>query len=130
MKKVLVCGDRNWTDRLSIRTWLRGLQKEGYDTVIEGEARGADTIAREEAELLGMTVEKYSADWKKYGKAAGPIRNAEMLKADPDLVLAFHSDILKSKGTSNMIRQAKKRGVGVTLTDSLFGVILYIPEHI
>jgi len=44
------------------------------------------------------------ADWEKYGKASGPIRNRKMFKlGQPDLVLAFHNDIYKSKGTNDMV---------------------------
>jgi hypothetical protein len=88
--KVLICGDRNWTDKVTIQEWLLKLKDEGYDTVIEGEARGADIIARKEAEKLGFNVLKHPADWDKHGKAAGPIRNREMLDLNPELVLAFH----------------------------------------
>lgn len=45
-----------------------------------------------------------------------PIRNKQMLdEGKPDLVLAFHTDIENSKGTKNMIYQAKKRGIKVIL---------------
>jgi len=111
-KRVLVCGDRNWTDELAIRSWLCWLQDWGFDTVIEGEARGADTIARNEARLCGMEVVKFPADWKLYHKAAGAIRNKQMLvEGKPDLVLAFHSDIERSKGTKLMLKLAQDAGV-------------------
>ena len=111
--KVLVCGDRNWTNREAIRAWLCKLQDWDYTTVIEGEARGADTIAKEEAQRIGMRVLKYPAQWNTYGRAAGPIRNREMLDQCPDLVLAFHSDLSKSKGTADCVREARKRGIKV-----------------
>ena len=60
--KVLICGDRNWPDRDAIRSWLSKLQDWGYTTVIEGEARGADTIAREEAEKAGFCVLRFPAE--------------------------------------------------------------------
>jgi len=112
--KVLVTGDRNWTDRAAIKLWLEVLKEVGYDEVIEGEARGADTIAREEAEKLELKVDPYPANWDKYGRSAGPIRNREMLDQCPDLVLAFHSHLLtKSKGTADCVREARKRGIEV-----------------
>lgn len=115
--KVLVCGDRNWHDRTAIRAWLSLLQDCGYDTVIEGEARGADTIAREEGERMGMVVEKHPARWSLYGRAAGPIRNKEMLDSGPSIVVAFHPDILTSKGTANMVKQAEAKGIAVILVN-------------
>src|SRR3972149_6405940 len=102
--RVLICGDRNWTDVRTIRSWIAGLQEWGYTTLIEGEARGADSIARDEAILAGIKVLPFPANWAKYGRAAGPIRNQQMLdEGQPDLVVAFHNDIDNSKGTKNMV---------------------------
>lgn len=116
--KALICGDRNWTNIELIRSWIARLQDWGYDTIIEGEARGADSIARNEAEKAGMMVLKFPAQWDKYHKSAGPIRNKQMLdEGKPNLVVAFHSNIQNSKGTKNMIEQAKKAGVEVILVE-------------
>ena len=114
--KVLVCGDRNWTNKEAIR---RELSKLPTDTVvIEGEARGADTLGRIVAEEIGFEFEAYPADWEQYGRAAGPIRNKEMLtEGKPDLVLAFHENIEKSKGTKNMIKIAQKAGIDTRLIE-------------
>lgn len=107
--RVLICGDRNWTSVESILTQIEHYQPS---VVIEGEARGADTIAREVANHLGIPVLAFPADWETYGRAAGPIRNAQMLKEGrPDLVLAFHENIEQSKGTKNMITIAEKAGI-------------------
>ncbi len=110
--KVLVCGSRDWEDYGAI---VRELTKLPYDTVIiEGEARGADTLARQAASRQGYNVEAYPADWAQYGRAAGPIRNKQMLdEGKPDLVLAFSEDIENSRGTANMVMQARKRGIEV-----------------
>ena len=115
--KVLICGDRHWTDRTKIVSWIAKLKDQGFDTVIEGEARGADTMAREEALNAHIKVIAVPADWKIYGRSAGPIRNKEMLCHYPDLVVAFHSDIEHSKGTKNMIEQAKKAEIEVILVE-------------
>ena len=51
------------------------------------------------------------ADWKKHGRAAGPIRNRAMLdyaKKETPVVAAFWDG--KSKGTGNMLKQAKAAG--------------------
>jgi len=112
--RVLICGDRNWRDERIIYSWLCKLQDWGYTTVIEGEARGADSIARELAEKMGFKVIKFPANWRRYGRAAGPIRNRQMLvEGRPNLVIAFHNDIEHSKGTKNMIEQARKAGIRV-----------------
>lgn len=113
--RVLVCGDRNWKNRQLIREQLKAIQATvGLDVVIEGECEGADTIAKQEAEKLGIKVIPFPADWKRYGLAAGPIRNTQMIKeGKPNFVLAFHNNLGKSKGTKNMVEQAKKAGIVV-----------------
>ena len=82
--------------------------------IIEGEAKGADTIAWVVADILGLAVERYPADWGSYGKAAGPRRNKQMLiEGKPDFVVWFHKNITSSKGTANMISQAEAAGINV-----------------
>lgn len=115
---VLCCGDRNWDNWSAI--W-RELRRLGPNTVIvEGEARGADSMCRHVAERLGYPVHKHPALWEKHGKAAGPIRNQEMLDKHPDidLVLAFHDDIKASKGTADMVRRARAQGIPVNVVTS------------
>jgi len=109
--KVLICGDRNWTDREKIRSWIAKLQDQGYDTVIEGEARGADTIAAEEAVRADMIVLRFPANWALHHRAAGHIRNRQMLDQKPDLVVAFHPDLTKSHGTADTVHEANRRGI-------------------
>jgi hypothetical protein len=62
---------------------------------------------------MGLPVESFPADWEQYGRAAGPIRNQQMLEAKPDRVFAFHEDLEHSKGTGDMVRRARKAGVPV-----------------
>lgn len=113
--KVLACGDRNWTDKGLIKSTLESIPD--LELVIEGGARGADTLAREAAVELGIEVREYGADWERFGRAAGPIRNRRMLDEKPDLVIAFHDNISKSKGTADTLREAKRRGIGCRLID-------------
>jgi hypothetical protein len=80
--------------------------------IIHGAASGADTIAGNVGRSLGFDIIRFPAQWEKYGRAAGPIRNKQMLdEGRPNLVLAFHPNIVESKGTKNMINQAQKRGI-------------------
>jgi len=116
---ILVCGDRLWEDRQLVWSILDDVTEGNYwhnTFIIEGGAKGADTCGREWAKMIGCGHKTYSADWERYGKAAGPIRNSEMLEiGQPELVLAFHSDIEKSKGTKDMIQRANKAGIEVRL---------------
>lgn len=109
--RVLVCGGRNWTDGDTIYNVLSRLAIKPT-LLIEGEARGADSLARLAAEKLGVPVQKFPAKWKQYGRAAGYIRNKQMLdEGKPDMVIAFHNDIDTSKGTKMMVELARKAGV-------------------
>jgi hypothetical protein len=110
--RVLICGDRHWTDRELIRDAIYSI--DGIGSIIEGEARGADRIAREIANEEGIPVFPFPADWTRWGRAAGPIRNQQMLvDGKPDLVLAFHDDLEHSKGTKDMVTRALKAGLPV-----------------
>jgi hypothetical protein len=110
--RVLVCGDREWTASEPIATLLNLCPPN--TVVIHGAARGADTIAGRLATELGFEVQPYPADWSKHGKAAGPIRNSQMLaEGQPDEVHAFHNNIDASRGTKDMVEKARKAGVPV-----------------
>lgn len=79
-------------------------------TFISGKAKGADSLGEKYAKEWGAKVLEFPADWDKYGKRAGPIRNQQMLdEGKPDLVVAFPTK--NSKGTYHMIRIAKEAGV-------------------
>jgi len=109
--KVLVCGDRNWSDKQIIYSRLAELPPDTH--IIHGDCKGADRLAGEAAKELGFVVTAVPADWKRYGKPAGPIRNKAMLDLSPDLVIAFHSDFRNSKGTKSMVNLAREAGVPV-----------------
>lgn len=115
--RVLVCGDREWSNIQYIREALTLFNDcYGITCIIEGDCRGADKIAGIWADDVGIEHEKYPAQWDKYGKAAGPIRNKQMLdEGKPDFVLAFHENIDKSVGTKNMLLQARNRKIQTML---------------
>lgn len=116
--KVLICGDRNWADPVTINNFISILPKNTI--IIQGEARGADTIAKKLGEAGGYTVKGFKANWKQYGRAAGPIRNHQMIdEGKPDLVVAFHNNIHQSRGTKNMLLQAAEQGIPSFIISSL-----------
>lgn len=123
--KVLVCGSRDFKDQLIIRFDLTELMYKHNDLiVIEGGAAGADRIAQRWAkDMIGLVdytkvdLVTVPADWDKHGKAAGYIRNQEMLDMKPDLVLAYVcKPLAESRGTNDMVTRAKKAGVKVKVT--------------
>jgi len=107
--KVLVSGSRFYRDYQKILAVVKSLD---IDLLIAGGCRGADTLAVRAARQCGIRYIEYPADWKRFGKSAGPIRNAQILKMEkPDLVLVFHEDLAKSKGTRDMISKVIRAGI-------------------
>ena len=113
--KVLVCGGRKYTDfRVVCDTLDRLHTEEPISLIIEGGAKGADTMARNWGGFHRVPVKTFPADWDTHDLAAGPIRNKQMLdEGKPDLVVAFPTNgrLSESKGTANMVKQARARKV-------------------
>lgn len=116
---VLVCGGRDYDPSL-VAGWLErniqhrlraatGNPNARVSHVIHGGARGADSGAAMWADKYDIPQDVHYPDWKKYGAAAGPIRNAAMLDCNPDLVIAFPG----GKGTADMVRRARSRWLHV-----------------
>jgi len=86
--------------------------------LLHGGARGADRAIGRAAFQLGWSVEVLPADWRRHGRAAGPIRNRELLElaisraealscaAAPVsvLVVAFPG----GAGTASLVREARR----------------------
>lgn len=121
--RVLVCGGRDYSDKERVCQVLddfctnRSLWDVGPDgnalptglTIIHGAARGADRLADYWAVNSWVPVEEYKPDWDTYGKAAGILRNIDMLDSGVDVVIAFPG----GRGTAHMIKIAKEKGVEV-----------------
>ena len=118
MNYLLIAGSRDFDDAETFervaRDFIAG--NEAGTVIVEGGASGADSLARKYAEKNGMSYVEMKADWKKYGRAAGPKRNDTMTKyiADKDGQALFFWD-RKSKGTEQCIKSAIKRGVPVSI---------------
>lgn len=121
--RVLVCGSRTFSDRGFLYRELNAFDKDIPITLlIVGGARGADTFARDWAEIRGIPFQEFKADWKTYGKGAGPIRNKQMLKeGKPERVIAFIDRPLTfTKGTKSMIVLAEKGNVPFLIKRRIF----------
>jgi hypothetical protein len=123
---VLACGDRHWSDSGLVEATLEYLRTHRPEpmTVVEGGARGADRLAGQWAARMranGVGWVRFSAEWERHGKRAGPIRNQAMLvyvlqgreMGQTVGVVAFHDDLEASKGTRDMVTRATKAGVPV-----------------
>lgn len=114
--RILITGSRNWTNREIIRQALREAGQAAKThpqgvVVVHGGARGADMIAGEIAREFGCMIEVHPADWQAHGKAAGPIRNAHMVKLGADVCLAF--PLGESRGTRHCMHMAEAAGIPV-----------------
>ena len=108
---ILVAGSRKFDDAERLAHILAENVRDG-DTIVEGGAKGVDTMARAWAEERGIDVVEIKADWEKYGRAAGPKRNDAMTAfiAERGGRAVFIWDG-ESKGTKQCIGSAGKRGI-------------------
>lgn len=103
--KVIIAGPRYVTDFAIVK---QAVKQSGFDItqVVSGGARGVDTLGELWAETNGVKFIRFPAEWNKYGKAAGPIRNkqmAEYVAPDGALVAVYDGS---SRGTGDMIKRA------------------------
>ena len=105
---ILVCGGRFYTNMKEMWSTLDRLNAlYKFKTLIHGGAGGADTLAGKWADEKGLQKIVVRANWNKHGKAAGPIRNQQMLDTyAPNLVVAFEG----GKGTADMVKRSKLNG--------------------
>jgi hypothetical protein len=109
--RVLVCGGRDYGDHEALFAALDAIHASiPIEVIIHGGAPGADYLASFWAAARAVNERRFPADWPRFGRAAGPIRNAHMLReARPDLVVAAPG----GRGTADMVRQAGDAGVPV-----------------
>lgn len=107
--KTIIAGSRNITDPAIVEDAIR---KSGIDVteVVSGACRGVDLIGEDWAVCHGLPVQRFPAHWQAHGRAAGPIRNAQMAEYAEALIAVWDG---VSRGTKNMIREARKHGLKV-----------------
>ena len=113
--KVIVARCRDFADYELLKEkcdfYLQNKKPENI-VIVSGHASGADALGEHYAQERGYETEIYPADWKTNGRAAGPIRNAQMATV-ADALIAFWDG--KSRGTKNMIDTAKKHNLHVAV---------------
>jgi hypothetical protein len=106
---VIVAGGRDYSDYNAVKTKLdnfRSTLKPGTEiNIISGGAKGADNLGERYASENKLGIQRFKADWNEYGKAAGPIRNADMA-AEGDVLIAFPG----GAGTKDMIKTMRNKG--------------------
>lgn len=122
--RILVTGSRTWNDDEAVTQAITrqvvayaeahpelGGGPTDWVTVVHGDCPiGADAIADEFCtRVTYWNVERYPADWRKHGRRAGFVRNAEMVNLGADVCLAFIKD--RSKGATMTADLAEKAGI-------------------
>lgn len=110
--KVIICGSRDFTDYELLKSkcdlLLSKKIEDGYKiTIVSGCAKGADTLGEKYSSERNFNIERYPADWTKYGKGAGFIRNGQMA-LNAHACIAFFSSKNESNGTKDMVNKALK----------------------
>jgi hypothetical protein len=121
MRKIIVTGGREYKDeKVAFQALDWAFKKFDIGEVIQGGATGADSLARKWGKDRGMWVTTMPAQWKLFGKAAGPIRNLAMVAGNKDAacLMAFPG----GRGTDNCIACALKAKIPVYIV-SMDGVL-------
>lgn len=111
--KLIIAGGRDFNNysllKKTIDKYILGADKV---EIITGGAMGADALGVNYSISMGIPIRVIKADWVKYGKSAGPIRNAEMATNATDCI-CFWDGV--SRGTASMINEAKKANLKLTI---------------
>lgn len=119
--RIIIAGSRIFNDYEYLNKQLTKFIKSHPDrrfTIVSGAARGADQLGERFAREKCILLKRFPAEWDKFGRSAGYIRNVQMLdyisKSDCEgYVFAFWDG--KSKGTQHMIKSARKAGIDVKI---------------
>lgn len=102
--KVAVIGSRTFDNYEEVKRTLSAIN---ITLLVSGGAKGADTFGEQYAKENNIPTKIFLPDWEKHGKAAGFIRNTDIIN-EAELVVAFWDQ--KSNGTKDSIEKADKAG--------------------
>jgi hypothetical protein len=111
--RIIIAGGRDFNDYEFLCTNAREyIETLGEVTIeiVSGGAKGVDALGERFAKEQNLELVVFPADWKSYGRAAGPKRNAEMAKYASHLLSFWDGS---SKGTKSMITLARKNNLEV-----------------
>lgn len=108
LKKLAIVGSRTFNDYDLLEEFINeNFEINDFDTVVSGAARGADTLGREFAKNNGLELVEFPADWNKYGKRAGFIRNVDIIKNCDECAVFWDG---QSHGTKHDIELCEEMG--------------------
>jgi hypothetical protein len=116
MIRVIIAGGRDFHDYPRLKAYMDCLLEPITEPVeiVSGGANGADSLGERYARESGYKLKRFPANWDKYGKAAGPIRNKEMALYAAEVtgvLVAFWDG--ESRGTYDMITRAEEYNLQV-----------------
>ncbi|MEO0638432.1 MAG: DUF2493 domain-containing protein [Bacteroidota bacterium] len=107
--RIIIAGSRDFHDYKRLVAicdqLLESLNAEKEIEFVSGGARGADRLGEAYARERGYPIKRFPADWKKWGKMAGPIRNQQMAEYADGAIVFWDG---KSRGTRSLIQALKK----------------------
>jgi hypothetical protein len=108
--RVIIAGSRGYKG--SVKGVQKIINDSGFDVsvVLCGGARGADSTGLAWATTNNIPVEYYPANWDKFGRSAGVLRNKIMVESADALIAIWDG---KSPGTKNCIAQAKDKKISI-----------------
>jgi hypothetical protein len=105
-EKIAIVGSRDYPKLEKVRDMVEFLASYGPNrTIVSGGAKGVDLEAEEQARFYELEVIVHKADWEHHGRAAGFLRNQQIVD-DADRVIAFWDG--ESKGTKDTIDKTLK----------------------
>ena len=118
--RIIICGGRHFKDYNALESLVdsvlveKGLSNNEVE-IVSGHCEGADMLGELYAEKHGIICKVFPAEWENYGRAAGPIRNSQMIEYASEsaipIVVAFVSP--RTKGTTDTVNKAIKRGFSI-----------------
>jgi len=113
MTVVLICGTRHYIPEYApVVDKILDKYDPKKDTIIHGGATGVDTMVNTSAHKRGFKVIVFKADWKAFGRSAGPKRNQQMIDYPADIVYALpYPSLNESPGTNDTVVRANKKGI-------------------
>lgn len=113
--RVGIVGSRDYPAPRLVRSFVAGLP--AGSVVVSGGYGAVDVAAASMGRRLGLIVDEFMADWLRFGRAAGPIRNRELVRSGLYCLVVFLSSDVPSDGSRDAIKAAKAAGVPVFIFD-------------
>lgn len=118
--RVIIAGSRKYDDYQRLKEKCNRIlsakfaDPEAEVIIVSGHASGADALGERYAAERSLKTDIHPADWNKYGRAAGPRRNAETA-AVADALIAFPKAGEENRGTKNMVKLTRDKGLSIRI---------------